>query len=65
MISDKTGYRSFLLRLWLMKQNGVRIWRASLENPRTGEQQSFPSLEDLVDFLHDLCKDMDNKEDRA
>jgi len=54
MITEEIGYRSFLLRLWHMKHNGRRIWRASLENPRSGEQQTFSSLEELVLYLHNL-----------
>lgn len=52
---DERGYRSFLLRLWFMKHDGGHIWRASLEHPRSGLQQSFSNLDDLIQFLRDLC----------
>jgi hypothetical protein len=53
MITEEMGYRSFLLRLWCVKQNGELTWRASLENPRNGQQHFFSSLEALHEFL---CK---------
>lgn len=53
MTSRKLRYLSFLLRLWPVKQNGGEIWRASLENPRTGERRGFASLELLMAFLHE------------
>jgi hypothetical protein len=45
------GYLSFLLRLWRVRQNEGNGWRASLEDPHTGEVRSFASLELLWDFL--------------
>ena len=53
MILEEMGYRSFLLRLWCVKQNGELTWRASLENPRTGQKHFFSSLEALSEFLRD------------
>ena len=47
------AYLSFLLRLWRVKQNGENGWRASLENPRTGEVRGFASLDALVEFLRE------------
>ena len=44
-------YLSFLLRLW-QTQDGTRsIWRASLEDPRSGECRGFADLEQLCVFL--------------
>ncbi len=54
MIAEETGYRSFLLRIQVVKHNTRRIWRVSLENPRSRERQSFSSLEELIVFLHSL-----------
>jgi hypothetical protein len=51
-------YISYLLRLW--KENddtqtdqGAKAlhWRASLENPRTGERRGFCSLMEMFQFL--------------
>jgi hypothetical protein len=51
-MSKQLRYLSFLLRLWQVKQNGRETWRASLEDPRTGEKRGFASLEALMDFLY-------------
>lgn len=42
---------SYLLRLWRVERNGEPVWWASLENPRTGERQSFADLAELFAFL--------------
>ena len=51
-------YVSFLLRLWRVSdedksQPGAEkaVWRASLENPHTGQQKGFTGLDELFDFL--------------
>jgi hypothetical protein len=54
MITEEMGYRSFLLRVWYFKQNGELTWRASLENPRSGQKHVFTSLETLHEFLSNL-----------
>jgi len=54
MITEEMGYRSFLLRLWCVKQNEEITLRASLENPRTGQKHFFSSLEALHEFLCNL-----------
>ena len=49
------GYLAFLLRIWRVgAAEGERaIWRASLENPHTGEVRAFGSLAALVAFLEE------------
>ncbi len=54
MIREQPGYRSYLLRLWLVKQNDEQTWRASLEDPRTQQKRLFPSLDALCEFLRTL-----------
>ncbi len=49
----QTPYRSYLLRLWLAKEQDQTVWRASLENPHTGERLGFATLERLFAFLED------------
>jgi hypothetical protein len=44
---------SYLLRLWPAEHEGQTVWRASLENPHTGEQLGFATLERLFAFLED------------
>jgi hypothetical protein len=53
MTSSQTLYHSYLLRLWLASDQGQPVWRASLENPQTGERLGFASLERLFTFLQD------------
>ena len=43
-------YRVYVLRLWRTEAPDLS-WRASLENPRTGERVGFESLERLFAFL--------------
>jgi hypothetical protein len=61
VITEEMGYRSFLLRLWCVKQNGELSWRVSLENPRTGQQYFFSTQEYLVEFLRKLWKEMESE----
>jgi hypothetical protein len=58
MAKQQPGYLSYLLRLWRVSdQQGSEAsservaWRASLEDPRTGELHKFASLEEVFDFL--------------
>ena len=44
-------YVSYLLRLWRTSKENP--WRASLEDPRTGERVGFGSLEALWEFLQE------------
>ena len=46
-------YHSYLLRLWATEEQGQFVWRASLQNARTGEQLCFSSLERLFTFVQD------------
>jgi len=46
-------YYSYLLRLWRASSAGETAWRASLENPHTGERTGFSSLEALFCHLQD------------
>ncbi len=46
-------YHAYLLRLWSSEEQGKVVWRASLENPGTGERLGFASLERVFAFLQD------------
>ena len=48
-------YYAYLLRLW--REEGERKWRASLENPGTGQKRGFASFERLVKYLAELMQD--------
>jgi hypothetical protein len=47
MNADKL-YRAFLLRLWCAAD---AQWRASLEDPHTGQRRAFATLDKLVEYL--------------
>ena len=49
--SRQVIYVSYLLRLWQSDGSGASGWRASLEDPRTGERVGFANLEQLFAFL--------------
>ncbi len=56
MIKEKEYYYSFLLRLWRPGNDREPVWRASLENPHTGERLGFASPEALFDYLEALIE---------
>jgi hypothetical protein len=51
MSGKKRRYISYLLRLWQVKSEGELVWRASLDNPHTGQRRGFASLAEMVAFL--------------
>ena len=51
MGGDGPDYLSYLLRLWRARERGKPAWRASLQNPHTGERVSFCTLDELFAFL--------------
>ncbi len=50
-------YLSYLLRLWQASSGGELVWRASLENPHTGERRGFACLAELVACLEEEMRD--------
>jgi hypothetical protein len=64
-MADQPTYRSFLLRLWQVNSaNGV-VWRASLEDARTGLRLGFSSIRRLHEFLLDQTETHNNGETRS
>ncbi|MBM4431094.1 MAG: hypothetical protein FJ026_12215 [Chloroflexi bacterium] len=53
----KRPYLSYLLRLWLAKDDGA-VWRASLEAPNGAERHGFTNLEELYAFLEAQTRDL-------
>lgn len=60
MTEMQPDYLSYLLRLYRVNGDSdvqstlnKAVWRASLENPHTGERKGFASLEALFDFLRE------------
>lgn len=57
-----TLYQSYLLRLWSVDEDGTRGWRASLDDPSSGERIGFANLEELFAFL--MRRTEDNRRER-
>jgi len=55
MSEERDAYQAYLLRLWRVPCQGRWQWRASLENPRTGERQLFAGLQQLFAFVAERC----------
>jgi hypothetical protein len=45
------NYFSYLLRLW--RESDAAPWRASLEDPHTGQRRNFARLQDLFKALEE------------
>ncbi len=51
MDKGRKHYVSFMLRLWRAGNDGKPVWRASLEDPHTGERLGFASPGELFAYL--------------
>jgi hypothetical protein len=65
MGADQASYRSFLLRLWRGEAGDASVWRASLQDPHTGERIGFASLEQLTAYLRDQINGSDKQPDNS
>jgi hypothetical protein len=61
MKSRQHRYLSYLLRLWFVKQNGGGVWRASLEDPHTGNRIGFADMKALIQFLDQQTQEAGGK----
>ena len=52
---DSRNYRAFMLRFW--RENADRAWRASLEDPHSGERLSFADADRLLTYLAEQLKE--------
>lgn len=59
MGEERWPYIAYLLRLWQAPGGGALVWRASLEDPHTGERLGFGSLSQLVAFLRAATEEME------
>ena len=50
-MNASSNYKAYLLRLWLAGDGDQPEWRASLEDPGTGEVRGFSDLEEMLEFL--------------
>jgi hypothetical protein len=62
-MTRRRDYVSYLLRLWRTGSRKKAVWRASLEDPLTGERQGFASLKELVAFLESRISDQKSAPD--
>ncbi len=53
MAKQERRYWAFMLRLWQVGSGRAIAWRASLEDPHTGERKGFADLDSLLAFLKD------------
>jgi hypothetical protein len=53
MTDKQRRYLSYLLRLWQEWDRLPAVWRASLEDPHTGERLGFADVAQLFAFLED------------
>lgn len=53
MTDKQRRYLSYLLRLWQEWDRLPAVWRASLEDPHTGERLGFADIPQLFAFLED------------
>ena len=53
MTASDQDYVSYLLRLWRVKEGDKDVWRASLQDPQSGERISFATVEALFAFLQE------------
>jgi hypothetical protein len=54
---EARGYIAYLLRLWRERDGELSRWRASLQDPRSGERVGFARLEELFRFLRQETED--------
>ena len=48
---EEPDYLSYLLRLWCVRGDKGRVWRASLQSTQTRQQVGFARLEALFEYL--------------
>lgn len=57
--NERRRYHAYLLRLWQTDEGEAVVWRALLEDPRTGERRGFADLASLFVFLNDTCREVE------
>jgi hypothetical protein len=55
ILSNPPSYHTYLLRCWQERSTegveAIKVWRFSLEDPRTGQRQGYATLEALLASL--------------
>jgi hypothetical protein len=62
MPNEATDYRSYLMRLWRVKEGDRDVWRASLQDPQSGERISFATIEALFAYLQEQLERAPDRE---
>ena len=52
MSEKRSRYHAYLLRFW--RDDELTAWRASLEDPHTGETLGFATMQRLYEFLDEM-----------
>jgi len=65
MTTQPPRYLAFILRLRQARDNEEMLWRASLEDPHTGERRGFASLEMLFAFLREQTRTPTQSQEQA
>jgi hypothetical protein len=55
---EMSGYVSYLLRMWREQGGQTTWWRASLQDPHSGERLGFADLENLFSFLRRVAGEL-------
>jgi hypothetical protein len=63
---DRDRYRSFLLRLWMVDEDGEHAWRITIDEPVTSMHRGFTNISDLIAYLIEVICDIKsgNEEER-
>lgn len=57
--SGREAYSAYMVRLWQAgSRGGLPVWRASLEDPHSGERLIFGGLAELFMFLTQLTESL-------
>jgi hypothetical protein len=59
-MEQKQSYLSYMLRLW--RDDDAQPWHASLQEPRSDEQEYFATPEKLYAFLEEQMKVSEQKD---
>jgi hypothetical protein len=59
---EARDYVAYLLRLWREKGGELGWWRASLQDPHSGERVGFASLEELFVYLRREIGDLPDRD---
>jgi hypothetical protein len=60
MSNNLQHYHAYLLRIW--REEVGMPWRATLQNPHTGEQEGFASVDQLIEFIRHKTEEGDSSQ---